>query len=348
MKKYNILLALILAAALTGCAKGETSSGNTSETLTESSSQSTSDNGGAPPFTPSAPESVSSADSADSEPQTSEPAETSEPAADPDATFLVGLAGDTILRSELSMIFTGDGTDGSPETFSEDTFSGVLCDGFIYLAEPSGVCRTNYDNGDVFDGGMVRFTDVSGALRSDYSRVEVGETFGGLTLTEAQVNFAHGLDGTEYILGDGSTKLGGELGFPEIYFMGGMAAFDGKVTMNGYISVTAEDERGLFAGDIIFVPSGCECTLPVMGYRFDPDAGFVHYPLMNSRGGMYWVNDYGYISLGNAENVAADLSGLPDDGSFAKVSVTLDNIRMTCGINMMESYSAEIADIEVW
>ncbi|MDE7361228.1 MAG: hypothetical protein K2N38_04785 [Oscillospiraceae bacterium] len=353
MKKYRIALALILAAALTGCAKEGQSSDDPSAALPDSSAteSSVSDNGGRPVDVSSGDQSSSesssdSAASASSD-ESSEPhdPETSEP--DPDATFLVGLAGDTIMRSDLGMIFTSDGTDGSPETFSEDNFSGVLCDGFVYLAEPSGVCRTSYDNADVFDSETARFTDVSRSSERDYKRIEVGETFCGLTLAEAQVNFAHGLDGNEYVLGDGSTKLGSELGFPEIYFMGGTAKFEGEVTLTGYICVAAEDEQSLMEGDIIFIPSDCECTLPVMGYRLDPDVGIVHYPRLNNRGDMYWQNDYGHIYLGSAYNTELDLSELPDDGSFAKVNVTFDGLKLTCGINMMESCTAELIGFEV-
>lgn len=348
MKKYRIILALILAAALTGCAKDGSSSESSTVSIPESSAPQSTDNGGV--VQNSAPESSSVSNNestTESAPQTSEPDNSGE-TTDPEDTFLVGPAGDVIRRSELTMIFSNDGTDGDPETFSEDNFSGVVCDGFVYLAEPSGICRTSYDNEDVFDGDMVRFTDVSETPKKDYKRVSVGETFCGLTLTDAQVNFAHGLDGMEYTLGDGSVKLGSELGFPDIYFMGGMAAFEGKVTMTGYMCVAAEDEHSVMAGDIMFVPSGCECLMPVMGYRFDPDVGIAHFPRINTRGGMYWENEYGYVYLGNAYgDVAADLTELPDDGSFVKVNVTFDNIRITCGINMMESFTAEIVDLEV-
>ena len=357
MKKFKIVLAVILSVILAGCAGGDGGSDSSSNTPVESSApQSTTDNentGGRPQSTadPSSTaestvtESVPATD--ESDPQTSDSSDGAAESGDPDATFLVGLAGDAILRSELSTIFTNDGSDGSPETFSEDNFSGVLCDGFVYLADPSGVCRTSFDDEDVFDSESARFTDVSENPKKDYVRVNVGDTFCGLTLTEASVNFAHGLDGTEYVLGDGSTKLGEELGYPEIYFMGGTAAFDGEVTMTGYLCIAAEDEYSLFKGDMIFVPSGCECTLPVMSYRFDPDVGTAHSPRINVRSGMYWENDYNYIYLGNVWDTDEDLSEIPDDGSFAKVSVTLSDIRISCGIGMMDSYSADIADIEI-
>ncbi|MBD5383765.1 MAG: hypothetical protein HDR72_02030 [Ruminococcaceae bacterium] len=348
MKKYQIILALILAAALTGCAKDEPGSDSSAVSIPESSAPQSTDNGGiVQNSTPESSSESSNESTTESAPQTSEPSN-SEETDNPEDTFLIGLAGDVIRRSELTMIFSNDGTDGDPETFSEENFSGVVCDGFVYLAEPSGICRTSYDNEDVFDSEMARFTDISETPKKNYIRVTAGDTFCGLTLTEAQVNFAHGLDGMEYTLGDGSVKLGSELGFPEIYFMGGMAAFEGEVTMTGYMCVAAEDEQSIMTGDIIFVPSGCECTLPVMGYRFDPDVGTAHFPRINTRGGMYWENEYGYIYLGNTYgNITADLSEIPDDGSFVKVNVTLGNIKITCGINMMESYSADITDIEI-
>lgn len=354
MKKYRIILAVIIAAALTGCAKGENSSGTSTGTSSESSVQSStsSDNGGvSSKSSVNSEHSESSSDvpdnsdslisTEDSNPQTSEEN------GDPNETFLVGLAGDTILRTELSMIFTNDGTDGSAETLSEENFSAVLCDGFIYLAEPSGICRTNFDNEDVFDSESVRFTDISESSQKGYKRVSVGETICGLTLSEAQVNFARGNDSMEYTLGDGSIKLGSELGLPEIYFMGGSASFSGQVTLTGYISVAAENDRGLMGGDIVFVPSDCECMLPVMGYRLDPDVGIVHFQRINSHNGLVWENEYGSIFLGNAADTTADLSDIPDDGSFVKASVTLDNISLTCGIGMMERFSADIAELEV-
>lgn len=347
MKKYRIILALLLAAVLTGCANDEPSSDSSVSSITDSSATRSTDNGSS--ISESTHESSSedsSKSSSESAPQTSEP-ESSKQTDDPDETFLVGPAGDVIRRSELTMIFSNDGTDGDPETFSEDNFSGVVCDGFVYLAEPSGICRTSYDNEDVFDSETVRFTDISEAPKKDYKRVSVGDTFCGLTLTEAQVNFAHGLDSTEYTLGDGSVKLGSELGFPEIYFMGGMATFEGEVTMTGYMCVAAEDEYSIMTGDIIFVPSGCECTMPVMSYRFDPDVGTAHFPRINTRDGMYWENEYGHVYLGNIYgDVTADMSEIPDDGSFVKVNVTFDSITLTCGINMMDTCSARIVELE--
>lgn len=356
MKKYQIILAVILAAALAGCANDENSADTSTKTSSESTVQSSSstsdasstDNGGVSTESTAGsesssdmPDSDSSSDIEDSTPQTSEDN------GDPNETFLVGLAGDTILRSELSMIFTNDGTDGSPETFSKDNFSGVLCDGFVYLAEPTGICRTNLDNEDVFDSELMRFTDVSELPQKDYKRVSVGETICGLTLSEAQVNFARGNDGMEYTLGDGSTKLGSELGFPEIYFMGGSASFSGQITLTGYISIAAEGDSGLAAGEIIFVPSDCECMLPVMGYRLDPDVGIVHFQRINSHKGLVWENEYGSIFLGNAADATVDLTGIPDDGSFVKANVTLENITLTCGIGMMERCAAGIAELEV-
>ncbi len=347
MKKIRIILAFILAMTLTGCANNEQSSvvsGNSesSDNVSTESSVIDSTDISSTDFENASENSSSSESSSES----SDPSEPSESETNPDETFLIGLDGKPILRSELSLIFSNDGTDGTPEDFSTDNFSGVVCNGFVYLAEPSGICRTNYDNADVFDSEMLRFTDISETPKKDYKRANVGDTFGGLTLIDAQINFAHGLDETEYTLGDGSVKYGSELGFPEIYFMGGMATFEGEVTMSGYICQAAQDEYSIMTGDIIFVPSDCECTVPVMSYRFDPDVGTAHYPRINTRDDLYWENDYGYVYLGNVNATEADVSMIPDDGTFAKVNVTFDNITLTCGIGMMDTFTANIVSIE--
>lgn len=347
MKKYKVLLAAVLTAAVfSGCARDEGVSEDSADTSTDISSAVVGESSAVQSVPDNSADSSDGVDGSSSQ-QTSEPSDSGAQSGDPDATFLVGLAGDTILRSELSTIFSGDGTDVSPDMFSEDNFSGVLCDGFVYLAEPTGICRTSYDNADVFDSETMRFTDISESSKKDYKRVSVGDTFCGLTLTEAQVNFARGNDSTEFVLGDGSVKTGSELGFPEIYFMGGSASFSGQLALTGYICVAPEDAQELAPGEIIFVPSDCDCMLPVMGYRFDPDIGVVHIRRMGSYNGLVWDNEYSNILLGNAANTSADLSGVPADGSFVKASVTLENIKLVCGIGMMDNCTAQIADISV-
>ena len=343
MKKYRILTAVLIAALLCGCSKKETSDTSTNTvSLTDSDNSS---NGNS---------STNSGTGISSAPQESTTQSSStEPVSEPDSrplneneTFLVGLAGDRILKSEITQVFTNDGSDCTPEDLTEDNFSAVLCDGFIYVATTNGSARNNRDNADVYDRGNMEFTDTSAVPNKNYSRLRVGGILGELILKEAQVNFACGTEQTEWELSDGSYKTGKELGLPEIYFAGGYAKFGGKLLMTGYICRVAEDQYGVGAGDIIFVPSDGEARFPILSYRFDGDNGFYHQPQVYALSDLVWENEFGYMYLGNVNDTTADISSLPSDGSFVKARVTVTDLELNCGVNFVNSVSAEILDIE--
>ena len=221
----------------------------------------------------------------------------------------------------------------------------MLCDGIVYVAKPSLNARNNKDNYNVYDSGNMEFTDMTSSPNKDYIRLEVGDNICGLTLTEAQVNFARGSEQLTFETNDGSVKTGAELGLPEIYFSGGNAKFEGKITMVGYICCVAEDEYGIGAGDILFVPCDGEGNFPLMSYRLDGDNGFHCRTQVYSFSDLVWQNEFGYMYLGHAYDTAADISMLPDDGSFTKLQVTVDNFELSCGVNFVNSVRAELVDI---
>ena len=348
MKKYKILSAVLLAAFLCGCSnKGNSSQDSTINVVSVdepdlSSGGESSGNSDTGVSSKPAESTVQSSEAAESDP---------EPVIDPpsgDETFLVGLAGDRILRSEITRVFTSEG-EGSAEDLTEDNFSAVLCDGIAYVAAPSMNARNSKDDNNVYDSANMEFTDMTSGLIKNYQRLEVGDTFCGLTLTEAQSNFARGSEQLTFELEDGSVKTGAELGLPEIYFSGCDAKFDGKMVMTGYICCVAEDEYGIGAGDILFVPSDGEGFFPLMSYRLDGDNGFHCRSQVYSLSDLVWQNEFGYMYLGNAYDTTADISMLPDDGSFIKVQVTVDSLRLTCGVNFVNTVRAELVNVsEVW
>lgn len=344
MKKYHIVPVLVFAAALCGCSNKDTSShvGTSSDNMTVvvSSGESIA----------SVP--ISSALESSAANSSSMPRESSEETIDStvsggELSFLVGLAGDTVSPSEVTTVFTNDGSDCSPSELTEERFSGVLCDGFTYIAEPSKISRNDVDNADVYDSGNMRFTDISSEPVKNYVRLNVGDTICGLTLKEAQVNFARGSEQELFEMKDGSTKLGSELGLREIYFKSGTAKFEGELAMEGFICRIAEDMYGVNAGDIIFVPSDGEANFPVMSYRLSGDDGFYHTSQLYSLAGLTWQNEFGYVLLGNAGSVTADISALPDDGTFVKALVTVENPELTCGLNFVSTVKAELRDVGV-
>lgn len=323
MKKSRIIIAVLLSAALCGCSKKDNneSLGVTSLTVTsaeESKAQS---------------EPVSSAGTGES---SSAGGNTSEPTSDvsvPDGieTFITGMMGEKIYSSEISAVFTNDGSELTAEELTRDNFSAVLCDGFAYLAQPSGISRNSVDNVDVYDSENMRFIDTVAEPISNYTRVNVGDRIGGLTLREAQVNFAGGK----------------EMGLPDIAFVYGTAMFDGELTMTGYISRAAADSYNFMSGDLMFVPCDGEAKFPVMSYSYDSALGYCHAPQYLSSGSDFtWMNEFGFIYLGNASLTTADISGIPNDGSFVKVKLTINNLMISSAVDRSNSIVAEIVDVD--
>lgn len=343
MKKYLIAPALVLALALCGCSNKNTpSEGGVSSdrtTIVVSGGEST------------VSEPVSSVPESSAAEVSSQPEESSEVVesvpTESGLPFLVGLAGDTVQPSEITMVFTNDGSDCAPADLTEENFSGVVCDGFTYVAEPSKAARNAIDNADVFDSANMQFTDLTPARVKNYVRLNVGDTICGLTLKEAQVNFARGSEQETFEMNDGSTKLGSELGLREIYFKTSTAKFEGELAMEGYVCRIAEDAYGVGAGDIIFVPSDGEANFPVMSYRLSGDDGFYHTSQLYSLSGLTWQNEFGYVYLGNALDITADISALPDDGSFVKARVSVSDPELTCGLNFVSTVKAELKDVEI-
>lgn len=344
MKKYLTVPALVLVLALCGCSNKNTPSegGASSDhtTVVVSSGES------------SVSEPVSSVSESSLAEVSSQPVESSTEVAEstvPESglPFLVGLAGDIVQPSEITMVFTNDGSDCAPADLTEEKFSGVVCDGFTYVAEPSKAARNAIDDADVFDSANMQFTDISAEPVKNYARLNVGDSICGLTLKEAQVNFARGSEQETFEMKDGSTKLGSELGLREIYFKTSTAKFEGELAMEGYICRIAEDAYGVGAGDIIFVPGDGEANFPIMSYRLSGDDGFYHTSQLYSLAGLTWQNEFGYVYLGNAVNTTADISALPDDGTFVKALVSVTDLELNCGLNFVSSVKAELKDVGI-
>lgn len=263
------------------------------------------------------------------------------------SAFLYGPAGDELSPSDIKTVITRDGSECAPEDLTEENFSAVLCEGFTYVAPPSKISRNSVDNADVFDPNSFVFTDTDGSALKNFVRLNVGETICGLTLVKGETNFARGNENTEFVLSDGSVKNASELKIPEIYFAYASAEFEGELSMTGYISKVAADEYGVQAGDILFVPDDGEADFPVMSFRLSGDYGICHAPQIYNDNDMTWENEFGYVRLGNVSETTADVSGLPDDGSFVKARITADSLKLNCGISMVNSVTAALKDVTV-
>lgn len=302
MKKSALIFVLSLTLLFSGCNNGTSDSDSSTEETSQNNSASTSEYSEIP---------------------------------DENSTKLVGLAGDRISKSEITQAFNADGSS----EYSDENFQSVLCDGFVYLAEPTIDGLNNIDNANSFDSENMTFTGMSADKLKNYKRVNVGDTISGLTVTAAQSNFAvDSMDGFD------KSALSGK--FPEIYFNAANCEFSGELTMTGFACVIPKDEYGIESGTILIVPSG-ECPLPVMGYESDEENGVYHCANIGMYGDFIWAGEYGQINIGNINSVSADVSVLPTDGTFVKVTVTLDSIKLSSGVNFNNIATAEIVEMNL-
>lgn len=332
MKKLYAVLTVCLILTLTGCSSGNSDNDSSTvsvnsegveSSIVSSSGKSTVSSGG----NPSVSSSGSSNDTSISEPASS-------------LEFLVGLAGDKIPAEN----FITDMTGITRKNFTSCKVKGT------YVAMPNGIFRTSLDNPDVFDKENNRFTDIPEEKKKDFIRVEAGDEVCGFKVKNAISDFAADGAMRPYQLEDGTIKKGTELGIPEIYFNHGELELEGSVEMTGYISISAEDVYGVNVGDIRFIPTECKPAMPVLYYTFDPADGFYHDAgncFMD--GDIVYANEYGCgcFRLGNKSTASADLSSIPDDGSFVKAKVVVKNISMSSTIDWFTKVSGELASVQV-
>lgn len=324
MRKTKAVLALFLAAALCGCSAEEEGSSFGGESSSSTSSSSS-----------TAASSSESSSSSSSETSSTESSSESEPESKPasNETFLTGLAGDTILKTDIKQIFVPNGVEADIDNFSEENFSSVLCMGFIYASEPKNIFRTNLDNPDVYNEADYSFSDVALDKDNDYVRLNVGESMCGMTLTFAETNFARTDEQTMQT-------------YPGSYFCYGSCEFSGEIELEGYINIhNDEGSYTAFKGDVNFVPTSGE--IPVVNYRVDPENGIFHAPMSGADKNLAWLNEYGKIYLGNADTDETLRSlGIPEGSDYVKCKIVIDKLKYTSSTQMMPRVEARIVSFD--
>lgn len=215
----------------------------------------------------------------------------------------------------------------SVSEITEDNWLSVTCD-YVYLAEPLGVSYNSVDNADIFDKNNIMFTGIPETVPHKYKKYKVGDTFGSLKLVEASTSF---IPDWFYM----SPK----------YFNGGKVRFEGEITLTGKCRIAPESVDYATARDIQFVPDA-KSTLPVMLYAVDENGGDALNYVMNDD--FCCIGEYYSIVLGNADDYSnLDLSGIPDDGSFVDVKVTISNIFYRNELNFNRVFSGKLVNIEI-
>ena len=331
-KRFTVILSVILAAVLCGCDVKEPDSSGDSAANNSSSDSSTTT------------ESSTTNESSDSTPSDSEPEEPKQ------LTFLVGLDGKAIAEEDITEAFDGEYNKVSPSEITADNFGRAEAK-VAFVAMPSGICRTSLDNASVFDSENRAFTDVPSEKKKEFVRVKEGDEICGFKVKSASSGFNNNLATAGMAMNDdGSTVLGKDMGIPEIYFAGGSLELEGSVELTGYIAIQVEDAYGVDAGEIKFIPSDCTVKLPVVYYEFNPEDGFFHsYGQVSSDNDIYFAHEYGYnyFRLGDVNSATVDLSGVPRDGSYVKVKVTVENIRLSSSVDWLTNVRGDITDITV-
>ncbi len=240
---------------------------------------------------------------------------------------LYGVIGDKIEVDEITEVHKYEG--------DSEEWRNAGCDGFVYLAEPTGINYNSIDNADSFNSEDNSFDGSPEESSAVYKRYKVGDEICGLTVKEASVYFTNTED---------SEQFNGQ------YFKGGSVSFEGEKQLTGYLIILSEELYGIGGtGDIIFIPDNGSQTLPVLNYNeSDAEKGIYSNVLSFSVtiGSFSYKNEYRAVSCGNIDSYESSWFLGEEHNKPIKVSVTLEDINISSSIDWITSYSAKIKDIK--
>lgn len=330
MKKITaILLTAALLAALTGCGKTEENpesvpgSDNGSSSVVPSEYESTdgseSKNGSESNDTPeSSVDSESAPDVPEKRQSEGEP------------TFLIGLDGKPIYTSEITKMTAYDlekREEVPTDTLDPENFSAV-CEGFtyVYIPRPSVDFMANPELFETSEDGEYHYY-IGEELPDSYefTRVNVGDNIGGLTVKAARSYFsASGYEGSEQ------------------YYAESYIEFEGEIELTGFVIV--DEEHELYpgtGGNTVFYPdSASSVKIPCVQFDLDLENDKARHYVSSIENSFYgWYGDGGSLFLGN---IADFDSGLREGDMFVKVRVVVGDITWGTG-----SSGAVIREIEL-
>ncbi|MBP0983255.1 MAG: hypothetical protein J6A19_05960 [Oscillospiraceae bacterium] len=329
-RSLSISAMMIAAALLSGCtAANESKPSDSSDTASDVSSvtqESTEDS------SVDSADSSSEADSSDlSEPESSEESSESETEEDELSFDLIGLLGEKIKPSDISMIAGVSGEDMTPDQLTEDNWYYLTCGNFAYAGKSTGICYNSIDNADMFDSDTLSFKGVPKSAPTEYEIIRPGDEICGFTVKSASTNF-----NSQGTYSDCT------------YFTGCTAEFEGSAELTGYVWIAPEDDYGVFTGAIYFVPAPGSDILPVINFNgIDIETNRVDNKLfVGGLDNFYWVNEYPNILLGNTSEISVDVSGIPVDNQYHKAKITIDGFSVTSDIDWVSSVRCSLTGLE--
>lgn len=340
MKRKLAFAVILCAVFLTACSDGGSSGGSQSGS-TPTSTESASDGATSESATLKTEEAA---------PDTSDTETAEQSAALPpealdgieDLNNLYGPDGEKVDKSELTSINYGYDDEGNED---KTKWLNATTTHFAYYSEPQGFSYNSIDNADIWDAENWTFNADMPTV-TEYKRVKVGDTIGGLTVSSVSSMFGTNIAECNYDMGDGTAVKGRDLSIPEIFFLGSDVTFEGSAELTGYIFICPEDEGYDSRGDIYFTPDAESCTLPVVQFRFDPQNGiYTESYRMSHNGEFFTQSDYPNMYAGNVFSSELDLSDYAI-GEPIKVKLTADNITMSSTIEWITQVRFTITDIE--
>ncbi|MCM1298693.1 MAG: hypothetical protein NC203_07115 [Firmicutes bacterium] len=247
-------------------------------------------------------------------------------------TDIYGMLEDNISPDEMTLV----------RKYSEESsWSYITCEGFVYMAEPTGISCNSIDDADIFNGGDNSFAGIPDSSTAVFKRINAGDEICGLTVDTAVTAFRN-----EAGVYPDDCKIR--------YFGGCAATFKGEKEMSGYIVILSDDEYGVGGvGDIVFIPDGESQTLPVMNYtaieqndggKWQAVSKSLKYTLVE--GGLAFKNEYGIIHLGNTADYGDMLDGA-EQNTPLKASLTVGDITMDSDIEWFVNIYAVIKELKL-
>lgn len=345
MKKTMIALIIVCGMLLTACSGGEeniitttaptetttsdTTEGNTpttTENTEEEESTSEEEESTSEEDEPSAEEESGSEDTADTE-NTEETTDDfwKEVAKEDYPDDLYGPGMDKIAADEITEI----------STYSDYAWTNAKCDGFVYLAEPTGVSFNIDENAELYDNENFTFIGAPEISEAEYKRYYVGDSICGLTVKSASAEF----------------YVHSYYSHPEGYFFLGAATFDGSLEMTGYLVILTDDEYAVGGvGDIIFIPDNESQILPVLNYNRCSEENGVYSNCISHitiAGGFTYQSEYPFGCCGNISEYDSALFAAVEHNTPTRVKVTVDDISMSSAVEWFANLNMRITDLEV-
>ncbi len=280
-KQAAILISLLLAVALTACSSSR-------ERSDPDRGGSVSDQGG------SAPEGITSGGITYKGSASGE-------------TFLKGLDGKPISVSDITSLTDGDYKPTA--VLDKNSFSRAECTGFAYGFKPNIIFEES-EAPELFDEGL--YIGKEAEPSSEFIKVSVGDTFGGLTVKSARTVFS-----------DVNSNNG------EGYYEGSEIEFDGNITLTGWLNIPSLDEK--YPSLVLDMTFYCDNNnkLPLSSiFNYNEKYGFYHLPSEK----LTLYTDVPEIYLGKYPDYDIDFQGLKEGDVWTKAEITVTEVKMVCGI----------------